>query len=157
MRLYPRQLRASGGVNVHVPAVVAVAEALRREFVVSIDAHPGGEGNEAGIVNRAFRAAVRVILGNVVSPGDDPDAVLTWVLRQAAVRRLTKLGVEVERGTRLIDPEPKLGGRSLCLNRLSTGRFGRTMAPRVGTNSVPKLQIGPRRGRRRATWPNALA
>lgn len=44
-----------------------VAESLRVEFVPSIDAHPGGEGNEAGIGNREFRVAIGVIPGAVVS------------------------------------------------------------------------------------------
>lgn len=33
--------------------VLAIAEALREEFGVGIDAHPGGERIEAGSVNRA--------------------------------------------------------------------------------------------------------
>ena len=50
-------------------SVLLIAEALREEFGVSIDAHPGGEGNEAGVVNRAFRTAVRAIVGEVAPGG----------------------------------------------------------------------------------------
>jgi hypothetical protein len=35
-------------------SVLVIAEALREEYSVSIDAHPGGDGTEAGVVNRAF-------------------------------------------------------------------------------------------------------
>jgi len=37
--------------------LLGIAGAFREEFGVGIDAHPGGEGNEAGVVNRAFRGA----------------------------------------------------------------------------------------------------
>ena len=47
--------------------VLVIAEALRDEFGVAIDAHPGGEGTEAGSVDRAFRVAARVIVAEVVS------------------------------------------------------------------------------------------
>jgi hypothetical protein len=90
-------------------AVVAVAEALREEFGVGIDAHPGGVGNEAGIVNRAFRAVARVILRAVVSEDDDLAAVVTWVLRQAALRRLADLGMEKGVVDRLLVMGPGLG------------------------------------------------
>ena len=43
-----------------------IAEALRAKFGVGIDAHPGGEGNKAGVVKRAFRAMARMILASVV-------------------------------------------------------------------------------------------
>lgn len=91
--------------------IVGIAEALREEYGVSIDAHPGGEGNEAGVVNRAFRAAARVILGSIVSPEDGSAAVLTWALRQVALRRLVELGVEDGLAEGLLDQEPGLGDR----------------------------------------------
>ena len=50
--------------------VLAVAEALRDEFGVAIDAHPGGEGIEAGSVNRAFWRSVRTIVAEAGT--DDP-------------------------------------------------------------------------------------
>ncbi len=59
--------------------VLVIAEALRDEFGVAIDAHPGGEGNEAGSVNRAFLAAARVIVSEVMTERDDPATVLTYV------------------------------------------------------------------------------
>jgi hypothetical protein len=61
--------------------VVAIAQALRDEFGVGIDAHPGGEEVEAGAVNRAFQATARMIVANVTPEGDDPATVLTYVLR----------------------------------------------------------------------------
>jgi len=50
------------GRTVEVGLIQGIAEALREEFGDSIDAHPGGTGNEAGVVNRAFRAAAMRIL-----------------------------------------------------------------------------------------------
>lgn len=90
--------------------VLAVAESLRGEFGVSIDAHPGGEGNEAGVVNRAFRAAIRAILGAIVSE-DDLAPVAAWALRQAALRRLAEVDVTGRQAEALIDSEPGLGVR----------------------------------------------
>jgi hypothetical protein len=66
--------------------VLATAEPLRDEFGVGIDAHPGGEGTEAGSVNRAFQAAARTIVAEVATEGDDPATVVTHVLPQAALR-----------------------------------------------------------------------
>jgi hypothetical protein len=97
------------GRAVEFQMVLAVAEALREEFGVYIDAHPGGEGNEAGVVNRGFRVMAGVILGGIVSPGDDPVAVLTWALRQFALRRLAELGVDGGLAERLLGSEPGLG------------------------------------------------
>jgi hypothetical protein len=89
--------------------VLGVAQALRVEFGADIDAHPGGVGCEAGVANRAFRTMARVILGSVLSTGDDPTAVLTWVLRQTALRRLTDFGVVEQQAETLLDMEPGLG------------------------------------------------
>lgn len=88
--------------------VLAIAEALRREFGVEIDAHPGGVGNEPGVVNRAYRAATGCILGTV-SRGDDVSTLLTWALRQAALRRLVEFGVDGTRAEGLLDEEPGFG------------------------------------------------
>lgn len=93
--------------------VLAVAEALRQEFGAGIDAHPGGKGNEAGVVNRSFRAMARAIVAQVISPTDDPAAVLTWVLREAAIWRLAELGVG-QGAVALLDSEPSLGDRWLA-------------------------------------------
>jgi hypothetical protein len=106
----------SQGLDEALRMVLVIAEALRGEFGVGIDAHPGGEGIEAGSVNRAFHAAVRMIVGAVTTEGDDPATVLTHVLRQVALRRLTELGVRPEQAEVLICSEPKLGDRWLaCL------------------------------------------
>ncbi len=94
--------------------VLAIAEALREEFGVGIDAHPGGERIEAGSVNRALRAAARTIVAVVTTEGDDPATVLTHVIRLAALRRMTELGVRGEQVEVLVSSEPKLGDRWLA-------------------------------------------
>ena len=59
--------------------ILGIAEALREEFGVGIDAHPGGEATEAGAVNRALRAAARhglavpTVLADLVPDGLDPN------------------------------------------------------------------------------------
>jgi len=88
--------------------VLAIAQALRNEFGVSIDAHPGGEGTEAGAVNRAFRAAATVIVAGVVSE-DDPVILLTHMLLEAALRWMAELGVRPDQAESLVSSEPKLG------------------------------------------------
>lgn len=85
--------------------VLAIAEALREEFGVGIDAHPGGERTEVGSVNRAFRVAARVIVGEVIPEGRDPTTILTNVLRQAALRWLAELGVRLEDAEVLLGTE----------------------------------------------------
>jgi hypothetical protein len=99
---------------VGVQIIQRIAEALRAEFGVGIDAHPGGEGNEAGVINQTLRAMARVILEGVVSPGDDPADVLTWVLRHAALRRLDESGMDGSRAEGLLELEPGLGDRWLA-------------------------------------------
>jgi hypothetical protein len=86
-------------------SVLVIAEALRDEFGVSIDAQPGGDGIEAGAVNRAFRVIVRVI----VSEADDPAITVTHLLHETALRRLTELGVGLEQAEVLVQSEPNLG------------------------------------------------
>src|SRR4051794_20726039 len=99
--------------------VESIAGALRAEFGVAIDAHPGGFDAEAGTVNRAFLAAVGVILGGVILPGDDPAVVRTSVLRRAALRRLDRLGLVGPRAESLLDQEPTLGDRWLAYMALA--------------------------------------
>lgn len=94
--------------------ICRIAEALRQEFGITIDAHPGGEGNEAGVVNRAFRAAARVILAGAVSPMDDLAAVQSWALRRAALLRLAEFGMDGGRAEGLLAMEPGLGDRWLA-------------------------------------------
>ncbi|OJW22842.1 MAG: hypothetical protein BGO49_12705 [Planctomycetales bacterium 71-10] len=98
--------------------ILALAEALREEFGVGVDAHPGGEGGEAGVVNRAFMAAVREILRRVVSQAEG-DAKTTSLLRQAARLRLEVLGVGADEATRLLDSGPTFGDRWLAYLALS--------------------------------------
>lgn len=99
----------SGGIDGGFELVSAVAVALRAEFGVGIDAHPGGEGTEAGAVNRAFRAAARVILARIVGSGDGLDTLVSGALRRAALDRLTEAGVEGEVAERLLGSEPGFG------------------------------------------------
>ena len=95
--------------TVEVGLILGIAEALREEFGVGIDAHPGGVGNEAGVVNRAFRSAAKRILRSIVPKGGDLAGVLTWVLRLAALRRLAEAGVVGQRAEILLGSEPGLG------------------------------------------------
>ena len=62
--------------------IQSLAQTLRQEFGVSINAHPGGVGTEAGAINRAFRAAVRVVLEGHTPPCDLSNSQ-TRALRQA--------------------------------------------------------------------------
>ena len=97
------------GRTVEVWLILGVAEALRHEFGIGIDAHTGGIGNEAGVVNRSFRAVARRILKAIVPKSEDLDAVSTWVLRRAALRHLAVTGVVDQLAQSLIDSEPGLG------------------------------------------------
>src|SRR5262245_36106229 len=89
---------------------LALARALRDEFGVETDAHPGGDGIEAGTVNRAFLAALKAILAHCVAGGGD----LTPVLRQAALGRLKELGVCPDLAASLVSSEAQLGDRWLA-------------------------------------------
>ena len=51
---------------------LGIAEAMREEFGADVDAHPGGPGNEAGQVNRAYR-----VVGPPHLPDDRPAAART--------------------------------------------------------------------------------
>jgi hypothetical protein len=69
--------------------IEAIAAALREELGVPIEEQPGfHHPDEAGQVNRAFRAMVRTILRAGVPAGDDLPAALSDVLRRLARRRL---------------------------------------------------------------------
>lgn len=96
---------------VELRLILGVAEVMREEFGVGIDAHPGGVGNEAGAINRAFRAAARVILEGMVPSGDDLQSVLAWALQRAASLRLAELGLGEDRIALLLASEPGLGDR----------------------------------------------
>lgn len=110
--------------TVEVGLILGIAEALRAEFGVGIDAHPGGPGNEAGVVNRAFRAAARRILKTIVPPNEDLDEVVTWVLRRAALKRLGEVGVVGERADRVLAQESALGDAWLAYLALMPGELG---------------------------------
>jgi hypothetical protein len=90
-------------------SVLQIAEALREEFGVSIDAHPGGNGIEAGSVNRAFRTAARVVVADVPPEGDAPAFIRTHLLREVALRRLAEPGVGPEPAEVLVGSESRLG------------------------------------------------
>jgi hypothetical protein len=69
--------------------IEAIAAALREELGFSIEEQPGfHHAEEAGQVNRAFRATARTILRPGVSAAEDLPAVLSDVLRRLARRRL---------------------------------------------------------------------
>ena len=95
-------------------SILVIAEALREEFGVSIDAHPGGDGIEAGVVNRAFRVMVRTFVADYSAGADAPAIILTHVLRTAALQRLSRLGVRLEQAEVLVSSEPNLGDRWLA-------------------------------------------
>jgi hypothetical protein len=103
-------------LNDELRFVLAVAAALRNEFGVEIDAHPGGEGTEAGTVNRAFRAVVRTM---GVEAGEGLTTFVTHLLGQVALRRLTELAVRPEQAEFLVSSEPKLGDRWLAFLALA--------------------------------------
>jgi hypothetical protein len=67
----------------------AIAAALRDELGVAIEAQPGFHGaDEAGQVNRAFRAMTRTILREGGPAGDDSPVSPSEVLRRLARGRL---------------------------------------------------------------------
>ena len=100
----------SRGFDDALGVVMAFAQALREEFGVGIDAHPGGEGVEAGSVNRAFLVVTGTVLSHCVSDSGD----LTHVLREAVLRRLKDLGVDQDRAEVVVSSEPRLGHRWLA-------------------------------------------
>lgn len=91
--------------------ILGIAEALRKEFGVGIDAHPGGRGTEAGVVNRAFRAAVRRTLQAIVISADETPLVITRGVRLAARRNLAEMGLSDEQAEGLLESESGLGDR----------------------------------------------
>lgn len=93
--------------------ILGIAEALRQEFGVGIDAHPGGESDEAGTVNRAFLAAVSVILGEVI-PSVEMSEAMTRMVRGATLRRLVELDVARDTAERVLDLETGMGDRWLA-------------------------------------------
>jgi hypothetical protein len=95
------RLRHQVGVT-DLRKIEAFAKSLRVDFGESIDCHPGGVDVEAGTINRAFRIAVTVIVG------DDRGAVQIW-LREVARSRLEEIDVVGARAEKLIDSEPGLG------------------------------------------------
>jgi hypothetical protein len=64
---------------------------------------------------------VRRISADVAPEGNDLGTLLTHVLRQAALRRLTELGVRLEQAEVLVSSEPKLGDRWLAYLALAPG------------------------------------
>ena len=111
-----------------VRTVLLLAQTLRGEFGVGIDAHPGGAGAEAGAINRAFRAAVGVVLAGAVPPGDMYEFT-TRILEIAARRRLAELGVGADVAARLLGSEPDLGDRWLAYLALAPAPVVEEMVP----------------------------
>jgi hypothetical protein len=100
--------------------VLGITKAIREELGTDIDAHPGGPGNEAGQVNRALRAAARRILRTNVTPREELPGVLTWTLRQAALRRLAVVAVKGQDAEVLLDSERGLGDAWLAYVALAS-------------------------------------
>lgn len=107
--------------TVEVGLILGIAKALRAEFGVGIDVHPGGPGADSGVVNRAFQVAARPILRSIVPKDEDLDCALTSVLRLAALRRLAEVGVVGRRAEDLLDQEPGLGDAWLAYLALAPG------------------------------------
>jgi hypothetical protein len=99
------------GFDEKLRLVLEVAVALRDEFGVGIDAHPGGDQNEAGTVNRAFQVTVRTMVAGVT---DHPALIVTKLLRDVAIRRLVADGVSPEKAEVLVSSEQKLGNSWLA-------------------------------------------
>jgi hypothetical protein len=73
----------------HLALIQAIAAALREELDDPIEEQPGFKSpDEAGQVNRAFRAMASTILRSSLPGRDDHSAPLSDVLRQLARRRL---------------------------------------------------------------------
>ena len=70
---------------------------------------PGGPGNEAGQVNRAYRVMARRIFGTIVPPREDLPGVVSWALRQAARRRFIEARLPGPVIEALLDAGPALG------------------------------------------------
>jgi hypothetical protein len=84
----------------------AIAAALRDELGVAVEGQPGFHGpDEAGQVNRAFRAAVRSVLRRSGPAGDDTSATLTDVLRRLARGRLDAGLLDAREVDHLLDLE----------------------------------------------------
>jgi hypothetical protein len=89
--------------------ILALSEALRQEFGVVVDAHPGGEGGEAGVVNRAFLATIRCTLGRPYRSQDGRTLDLASILRKAAARRLVQAGAPERVAEMVARSESRLG------------------------------------------------
>lgn len=63
----------------------------------------------------------RAIHEGVVSSGDDLSIVVTWGLRQAALRRLAEQGVSGRQADGLLDMEPGLDDRWMAYLALAPG------------------------------------
>jgi hypothetical protein len=100
-------------------AVLQIAAALRNEFGVGIDGHPGGDRTEAGVVNRAFQVTVRTIVADDVQEVDQTAKIVTKLLRKVALQRLMGVGVSPEQAEMLVSSEPKLGDAWLAYMTLA--------------------------------------
>jgi hypothetical protein len=89
-----------------ITLIEAIAAALREELGDPIEEQPGfHHPDEAGQVNRAFRAMVRTILRSDVPAGDDLPAALSDVLRRLARRRLEAGRLDAREVEHLLDLE----------------------------------------------------
>lgn len=82
-------MRDTGNLTDDLALLEVIAAALREELGVPIEGQPGfHDADEAGQVNRAFRAMARTILRPGVPEQEDLRATLSDVLRRLARRRL---------------------------------------------------------------------
>src|SRR4051794_37576368 len=85
--------------------VLGIVEALRGEFGAEIDAHPGGVGVEAGVVNRLLRVVVSCTLRSKQTSDVDLPVVKTRVLRQTALLHLEQAGIIGPRANAVLNHE----------------------------------------------------
>lgn len=91
--------------------VIGLAGALREELGREIEDQPGGpDPAGAGQVSRAFRAAVRYLLGTLAPTGTDLATLLSQTLARAARVRLAEGGL-ADQEVEFLLGHPEGGGR----------------------------------------------
>jgi hypothetical protein len=82
-------MRETRDPPVELALIEAIAMALHEELGDPIEEQPGFKSpDEAGQINRAFRATVRTILRSSRPAGEDPSSLLSDVLGRLARRQL---------------------------------------------------------------------
>jgi hypothetical protein len=87
--------------------IETIAETIRGELGHEVEACPGFQTPEqADPLNRVFRAITRRILEPIVASRHDLSDLVTWVLRQLALKRLAAGGLSELQIRLLLDLEP---------------------------------------------------